>query len=378
MGLKTDGVFVRVGYTDSLLLYHYGTIMGMLDWYSGLLGYDSSKLKPEALATLDYQGNIVWSKPKFVSVPGSYSDKIQLLPKSPNEAMLKATEKYNLECAPACLYFSGNPSKFLQGHNVFGPSVKDLGPILTEAVRRMPADVRPGDADSILFPALSRNRVDITAHVAFGSHSEVHQYLTFVGNASRSRQGRAMVSGKTVYWQKESTRWALKMYCKFCELGVHPPPRGDFKLLEELRLYTEGQLRIELCLRTPELQNKGTLDESLIWEYLNNLTVSKMKVQETEKKKIPNLPRGVILSFVQWQSGGDMPTLLPHNTFYRHRRMILAQTGIDISMSCTPEVLKSTDIDQDWLKAHQIKDIPSMFQGLLFKPESSNITWEKN
>jgi hypothetical protein len=44
------------------------------------------------------------------------------------------------------------------------------------------------------------------------------------------------------------------------------------------------------------------------------------------------LPRYLQGTVAIWRTGRDLRTLLPHNTFYRHRREILAQCGIDIAV----------------------------------------------
>ena len=343
----------------------------MIDWYQGLIGYDGSMLRPEAIAIIDREGVVKWSKDRNIEVPGSYYDKIHILPAKPTAEMIKASEKLNLECAPTCIYFQGNPSKFLQGHNVFGPAVKSLAPVLTETVRRFPGELRPGDADSGLFPAVHRNRVDITTSSFIGSHAEAHQFLNYLGHTTRSRNGRAILEGTTVYWSKHSTLWTLKMYCKACELKAHKPPRGDFSFRDNLIQYCEGQVRIELCLRTLELKPRGTLHEDLIWEYLKRIEGINMKKRSEISKKELNLKQSVQFTLMKWKAGVDVRFTTPRPTFYRHRLAILRETSLDISIPYTPEIVKESNIDVAWLKAHEIKVPPEMFQKYIFTPEDS-------
>jgi hypothetical protein len=158
----------------------------------------------------------------------------------------------------------------------------------------------------------------------------------------------------------------MKCYCKFCELKEHLP--AEFTQRDELKAWSEGKLRIELELHTSELKNRGTLSEDLIWEYFGKIGVSNMK---KGKPVIPNLRGAAELTFMKWQAGADVRFMLTHDTYYRHRRAILKETGLDISLQYNPKVAETVNIDLAWLKAHEIKDVPAVFQGILFKPSES-------
>ena len=345
----------------------------MLDWFTGLIGYNASHLRLNTVTELSPVGEIIWRSEKAMSVKGSYDSSIQIKIGSPSAAMIAASQKHNLECEPVCLAFSGNPSKFLQGHNVFGPSVSSLGSVIQATVRKFPEAVRPADADSKLWPALHRSTVDMNTMVDFGSHARAHEYLRFLEHNARSRHGRALVSGDTVYFGQHSKRWALKLYCKFCELKAHPPADANMNTL--LGLWTEGQLRIELRLKTPELKDRGTLSEDLIWEYFSKIEVSAMKENVTlENAKLSRMEQNTL---AQWMGGVDVRHSLPKATFYRHRLAIKKITGLDVSLPCADqrEQIKKVDVDMDYLKSNEIQKIPSVFQKWLFVPDPSP-TWD--
>ena len=77
----------------------------MIDYVSGFLPckHDPSKLISGLVMSFDALGNQEWVVNKRLSIEGSYSSKIQLQSHSEN-----------------LIYFTGNPVKFLQGHNLFG------------------------------------------------------------------------------------------------------------------------------------------------------------------------------------------------------------------------------------------------------------------
>jgi II/X family phage/plasmid replication protein len=77
----------------------------MIDWVSAIITckHDPSKLISGIVMSFDAQGENEWTVNKTLSVEGSHSSKIQI--KSHTETQI---------------YISGNPTKFLQGHNLFG------------------------------------------------------------------------------------------------------------------------------------------------------------------------------------------------------------------------------------------------------------------
>lgn len=337
----------------------------MIDWFTGIVGYSGEMLRLNKVVELTPAGEIIWTSERKLQVRGSYDASVQLGRSAPTDDMLVASRKYELECMPVCLILSGNPSKFLQGHNVFGPSVASLGPVVQAVIRGLPGEIRPADADSELWPALHRSRVDITTSVDMGSHKLVHEWLRTAATSSRSRHGRAMVSGDTVYWGQHSRRWTLKAYCKFCELREHGP--GDLKLRDMLMEYCEGQLRLELTLRRMELKDLPTLDESLIWEFFNRIEVGVMKTSKDGFESKVDLPYTVQFTLSKWIAGEDVRHSLPRSKFYRHRRQILDELGLDISLKYVKKQAEAVVFDLEYLRAHEVKLLPAQMQGLLFK-----------
>jgi hypothetical protein len=269
--------------------------------------------------------------------------------------------------ATSFLQVSGNPVKYLQGHNAFGPSVSLLQPILKGMVKELPRKIRPQNADSPACPETIPSRVDIAVMVEMGSHQDVHDWLRSVGTASRSRHGRALVSGDTVYWGQHSRRWSMKAYCKFCEMAQHRT--GDLRLNEVLREYVRSDLRLELTLRTPQLKGKDTLDESVLWDYFQRIQIGVLDMARV--KDIDRLPRGAQLCLMKWFTGVDVRHSYPRRTFYYHRRIILDEMGIDISISRQEQESKVEHVKYDgkYLIEHEVKQVPGFLQGWLFKPE---------
>jgi hypothetical protein len=358
----------------------------MLDWYSGLIGYDASNMKLGMIYEVDSDGVKIWSVEPWVKAKGCYESSVQVKRDSSTKEMRRDAEEWveeaemcgeepGKQCPAVVLKMSGNPVKFLQGHNVFGPSVNQINEVLQAFVRGLPAELRPKNADDEGLPVRYSSRLDINVMVDLGSHGIVHDWLRHAGSSTRSRHGRAMVSGDTVYWGQKSRRWTMKAYCKFCELPDHKP--ADPGLYEFAREFCETQLRLELTLRRPEIKKLEQdevyrilgMDESLVWEFLERISIGVMKGNVVAVRA--KLKPGVENVLTLWLAGYDVRHQLPKATFYDYRRRILDEVGVDISLSPDDsKVIERAKFDLSYLKAHEVKDIPKHLQKWMFKAGS--------
>lgn len=342
----------------------------MQDWLACHAGYNADNMKLGRIYEVKPDGQVAYSVERWAKAQGSYSATVQVCRDSPTRDMLASAAKHGLLCSDRnVLKISGNPVKYLQGHNVFGPSVSQLGSLTRAFVQALPEGLRPADAGNNQWPAIHRSRVDITSMIDLGSHRLVHEWLRHAETETRSRHGRAMVSGSTVYWGKHSRRWSMKAYCKFCELAEHKPDDNNFYNMA--REWCEGQLRLELTLRTPELKDKGTLAESLVWDYMNKIEVGVMNT-DVKNGARPKLKPQVEAFFSLWASGSDVRMMLPKRTLYRYRRIILDEVGVDISLPRREQSdIEREVFDLDYLKAHEVKGVPTHLQGWLLKLPAS-------
>lgn len=335
----------------------------MLDWFSGYVGYDASRMEVGRFFEVDSHGQVMRERPRWETAVGSFESGVQVTRAQATDGMLGPGRRLGFLCAADVLKISGNPAKFLQGHNAAGPSVSQLGPVLQGLVRAFGEGLRPVDADLPQLPAVHRSRVDVTTACDLGEHRAVHEWLELAATKTRSRHGRAINSHGTVYWGKNSTRWAMKAYCKHCELQAHPP--ADVELIPDLLEWTRTHLRIELTLRRPELKDRGQLSEAIIWEFFSKLEVHQMQQKAYAPETLRPMHR---LALESWYNGGDLKSTLPKKTFYRYRKEILEGTGIDVLM---PRALQSQDaaptlLGLDELQAREVKDVPARIQRSLF------------
>ena len=305
----------------------------MIDWVSAILPckHDPSKLIDGFVMSFDALGEQQWICNKKLSVEGSYSSKIQISSVSENQ-----------------IYISGNPTKFLQGHNLFGTN--DLNYLMTkffdvllehEALGLCPD---PFQLSAIQNGEYELTRVDVNETWHLSSQKDVMAWIRAVGEtAYLKHRGAGQFSGDTAYFGKNSRRWALKCYSKGLEIlakGHKLPPELD---IPEMKEYAQKALRIEAVTRQLELKRRSLniacnwdIDtaEVLLLEYLSKLEMSDVYMLKDDV--LDSLPHRLRLTYQSWLNGDDLKQILPNNTFYRYKKA-LREYGVDISSKSPKE-----------------------------------------
>ncbi|EKF9172535.1 Replication-associated protein G2P, partial [Vibrio cholerae] len=276
-------------------------------------------------------GEIEYKVDKHLKLDGSHDSRL-----------LIRTERSKLPPLPIfdnvwILSVTGNPVKWFQGHNIFGTSdLPNLVYELFEAISKRFGKEQPDFIrDAIIHGHYSISRVDINGMFELGSRLDVLTWLSSLERTARTRHGTAVAKGNTVYFGKNSERWSLKFYSKGQEIEVHKLPA--ILQMTSLPDFANNKLRAELTLRTKELVKLG-LNVGSSWlnidvwevykEYLGRVEMSDLKPIDDITLK---LPRHLGLTYLSWKEGYCLKTMLPKNTFYRHRRELL-EFGIDISI----------------------------------------------
>lgn len=354
----------------------------MLDWFTGYILCDASKVRTGYLTKSNDLGLTEWTTPTWTKTPGSFLSTIQLRPVQPKMYLLhqihQADTPHPLPCPGLILQLSGNPTKFLQGHNIFGPPASTSHDLILATLQHLPRKFRPA---ATINPAtqIHATRLDLATAVALGSHQAVHDFIEHIANNLRTRRHEAQVQGikvhrpgiitvPTVYLNTPRSRWQIRIYCKACELHAHPPDWPELRGLATP--YIQNQVRIELILRSRELMDlreSGTpIHENLIWEYWNRTENGTMKTDGLEK--IEQLPWSIKRTLTLWKEGHNIKSELPKPTFYRHRHTILEQTGLDIAGS--PHTAQDTYprelLDAHFLQAHEVTTIPTVLNKYLW------------
>ena len=286
----------------------------------------------DRLLKISNTGEVIYQLDQGVSFIGSYDSSIYLTTTPDNH-----------------LYFSGNPVKFLQGHNIFGSM--DITSMVYDCLKYINSldDVNLNlNLDLFALPYVidfsKPTRIDITKSFTVGSRARVRNFIRALEFKSKTRHGRSQLSGTTLYYGKNSRRWSIKIYSKADELESrkkgHKLSHEHFseKNIERLQKYANDLIRIELTLRGKELEKRNIttleqLDEQrcneLYEEYMMRIEISdQIKLDDEQLINLPPVARG---TYTMWRDGYDLRSILPSNTYYRHRRQLRA-LGIDIAI----------------------------------------------
>lgn len=289
-------------------------------------------------------GEIEQSFSSRLSSPGSFDSSLSF----------RAPYPYQLE-------MSGNPVKFLQGHNLFGSddyqNLFFVAGAMTAINSGSPFPV-PNNLHPILWnddgtkPALHEltdfrlTRIDLTRSYRFESNESARAWLRSIGASAHSRHKNKLSHDGTIYYGQGSSRWAFKIYHKFDEITQGGKGHGlSEKLLgvdrDNLLGWSVGVVRFELTLRRKEIEKiQGEFNSLEIWkEYYSRIHFNNNSGAIDMNQLLGVSPR-VQMAYATWKSGADIRAILPRKTFYTYRKILL-DFNIDISVPPSTEQLNS-------------------------------------
>lgn len=296
----------------------------MIDWITAEVRCNN-KLDTGCLAKINPKGEVDWVSQSWLPVTGSYESNIMIKPLTDTRIVI-----------------SGNPAKFLQGHNLFGTN--DLVYLFNKAF----GVIHELLADDGLTPTTSQlndiengkyhlTRVDINETWHLSNANEVRAWIRAAGEKmNMPYRGKGVFSGDTLYWGKGSKYWFMKCYHKGDEiLRKKSNFPSDLKIPEMLE-YADKSLRLELVLcskflRSTALNNAYFWQEKtakmLLLEYIGKFEMSDNFMISDDV--LASLPNKLKTYYLLWLHGEDVRKHVPKTTFYRVRKQ-LKEYGIDI------------------------------------------------
>ncbi len=253
------------------------------------------------------------------------------------------------------LEISGNPVKFMQGHNLWGTSCP------TEALWAALVHLQASGALPVPLAALGLlgpstlaevthlSRVDCTAMLLADRWHDVEVVLRSLRVAGRLRDRGA--SGLPHPWPESqgggvtfggrpgqtARHRQLTFYAKGKETTVHPLPDAigdDGELIE----WVARCVRCEVRLGTNYLRKRGLrslaawTDETAGAEWAEMMERIDMNGSDEKPEALAGLPPHLQLTYSAWENGSDLKSMLPRRTFYWKRREILKALGVDIAI----------------------------------------------
>lgn len=311
----------------------------MIDWVTARVPLTHDALiNGGAYVTIDAAGEVERQSDRWLPLEGSYSSRLAV------------------RGGLGVLDISGNPSKFLQGHNLFGSA--DLRSLVPQVLEIVCAQLRitPALSDRLAWRRgrYTVSRVDIARMLDCGSPERVRKVLDVLGTVARTKyQSRAVVGSGTVYIGQKSRRTTLKFYDKHAEITK----KGHelcAKLVPERRQqllgFAVGKLRAELTMRSNEIGDR-TVREARWWdaEFCESLLDERLAVLEVSETvrlnedTIAALPAKLVPIYDAWRAGRDLRALYSRRTFYRYRRQLLDLVGIDIAHVQPRQIVTKTE-----------------------------------
>jgi II/X family phage/plasmid replication protein len=302
----------------------------VIDWVTATLPCVHDPIDSGYVCKVLPGGELDWQTPCRHSVEGSYSANISVKSMGGN-GRGQATE----------LLISGNPAKFLQGHNVFGSD--DLLSLMYDTYIKICASLS-------LEPTLDELRkvkegdyviknIDINRSFELPTRADVLAWIRAMEYKSKTRHGRPSTKGGTLYFGKATPRWKIKVYSKGEELDAGKKHELPAALMDSpIKAWANNKLRIELTLLKKELQTIGigkaldltvSMIDELYRQYIGRIEMSEQITLSSEDQLA--LPTKYQSTYLHWYNGVDLRSILTKATYYRHRKALL-EYGIDIAL----------------------------------------------
>ena len=328
----------------------------MIDWLSvEVPDFVGRPINAGHVLKLSPAGNVEWSTAARLNVEGSWSSNMTFRCLGAEFTDAKrdphSSHHHSFTRKQSGLEISGNPAKFLQGHNLFGcaDAVQLLDAVLEKAAPAIWPEL--GELPEFDLAEAPISRIDLTASWLVDRPSEVLPYLAamservwcpYRGRGALERNGCTLYFGRTDKG-KRAKDWTLKIYSKGHDIGVHPLPLPAYHvpgLLDEVN----RTLRVELTLRTAELKRLGLTmvgdwtPEKVreVWEaYVAKLDFgeSVLNLDTLDLAELCLKPRHVAF-LGAWKAGNDLRACMSKTAFYRLRSELKELTGHDIALRC--------------------------------------------
>jgi len=309
----------------------------MIDWTTAFIPYPHNEaINNGKCISLDADGRIEWETEKFLPVEGSYSSTVSIRSHGSSDA-----EKLLRGYRYSHIVLSGNPVKFLQGHNVFGSD--DLPSLLADCFKKICSLIdRPEIFSYSAIHNAHLTRVDINYGYSLNNPESVNAWLRSAESSTNLKhRGKGQFDHGTLYFGRKSSYWFIKFYHKGNEIRANKKhQRIDLLDNKNVSTFADNLLRCEVQLKSRQLDREGLRSVSAWYDEdvktLYNWYTSKLEFSENTMtivdEKIKNLPPKYQRTYRDWNHGTDLREIMKRTTFYAHRRFLMNELNIDIGI----------------------------------------------
>lgn len=312
-----------------------------------------------AVICVEPSGAVAWSSPRRLVVCGSHEANITVRSVG-GDGQGNTTH----------LEISGNPSKWLQGHNLVGSSdILALGyDVFIKLCSILGLEPNDLEKQKVKSGQWQVKNIHYNRMFELPTREDVRAWLRAGEFKAKSRHGRSTLKRGTLYFGEGSKRWKLACYCKADEINAlktHYLP-DEFRI-PQIMSFIDNKLRVELRLFSNELKDlklteaKRLTPETLQFLFEKYVRSIEMNDQiELTNEQMLTMPRRLQGTYLLWRAGHDLRARLAYRTFYRHRKELLSY-GIDINLSCDRSEHASNVIRLKTVLEAKPCDIPSVF-----------------
>ena len=300
----------------------------MIDWVSVVIPIKHKPIKAGHYLMFDEDGEILSNKPVYKHFKGSFEQKIGLRSQGDLDANGYISQ----------LFLFGNPSKYLQGHNVFG--IDDLCDLIRGTMLDVCERYDLGINLLTLMGAIDSgvvSRIDFTKSIKFQNRMQVRAYIKQLSLVAHTRSGRPQQKKWTLAFQSTSKRWSAVIYSKGDEVESNKLHK-DFEEKDFIHSVADSLVRVELRFKTLELidlnlrkvhQLTSEKLHEIYSEFLGRINMPTSI--ELTSDQVDSLSRTLKATYLLWKSGIDVQNDMSKSTYYRHVSEI-KKIGVDISI----------------------------------------------
>jgi II/X family phage/plasmid replication protein len=279
-----------------------------------------------SMVKLTRDGEVEWETSTRLMVEGSWDARCSI----------RAVSLETLE-------ISGNVTKFLQGHNLYGPA--DPIQLLRLFLDRVQPLLWPEGMPPIDVEAASISRIDCTSNLLLATPGDVLSFIRAAeqrGNCSHRGRGVLKGEGTLVYGDatgKRAKAWQLTFYSKGLEVAKHPLPAPMMER-EDVLEWVNRLLRVEVRVRTPELKRLGLRmvadwgpgSVEAVWrEKLARIDLMEGAVMACSE--FEGVPARLLDTYDAWCAGRDLRVGRSRASWYRVRKQMKETFGVDVSIA---------------------------------------------
>lgn len=324
----------------------------MIDWISAILPVSTTVPYSGVRLELSADGEILNENVLPATVTGSWSSTV---------VCCNIWKQRHLRCQPVpagrrlgetYVYVSGNPAKYLQGHNIYGSDdVFALTSLFFSTVAKnlgLSLDVQDLWSQIGTSGRFELTRIDVTYNFRVDGGSDgVNRWIRACHRTGRiSHKHASPLQGNTLYFGKNSRRHTVKFYNKRQDLNAHPIDPMLYNhsacwgaVHDAMLNDAEGLLRCEQTFRGKKLREMGfdyniygltsMRIKHMFNDGLSGLNISENIRNDAVDKKI--VGNAAYTIYLLWLSGLYDPSNYSRMTNYRHRKVLL-EYGIDITL----------------------------------------------